>query len=46
MYLEGIFAGSADLKAQLPAEHARFQAIDAEFVQLMRRVGTTPWVGC
>ena len=38
VYLEGIFFGSADIKAQLPAEFSRFKAVDSEFVQLMRRV--------
>ena len=38
VYLEGIFFGSADIKAQLPSEYGRFKSIDTEFVQLMRKV--------
>ena len=44
VYLEGIFFGSADIKAQLPAEFSRFKAVDTEFVQLMRRVSQKPLV--
>ncbi|KAG5186150.1 dynein heavy chain [Tribonema minus] len=42
VYLEGIFFGSADIKAQLPAEHARFKVVDGEFVALMRRAAQRP----
>jgi dynein heavy chain 1, cytosolic len=44
VYLEGIFFGSADIKAQLPSEYSRFKSIDTEFVQLMRRVAAKPAV--
>ena len=43
VYLEGIFFGSADIKAQLPAEWSRFKNVDSEFVTLMRRVSTRPY---
>ena len=42
VYLGGIFFGSADIKAQLPSEFARFQACDREFVDLMRKVRKKP----
>jgi len=44
VYLEGIFFGSADIKAQLPSEYSRFKSIDTEFVQLMRKISTKPIV--
>ncbi len=43
VYLEGIFFGSADIKAQLPTEWARFRNVDGEFVSLMRRVSSRPY---
>lgn len=43
VYLEGIFFGSADIKAQLPSEWARFRNVDGEFVTLMRRVSSRPY---
>ncbi len=43
VYLEGIFFGSADIKAQLPAEWSRFRNIDGEFINLMRRVSSRPY---
>ena len=43
VYLEGIFFGSADIKAQLPAEWSRFRNVDGEFVSLMRRVSSRPY---
>lgn len=43
VYLEGIFFGSADIKAQLPAEWSRFRNIDGEFTSLMRRVSNRPY---
>ena len=43
VYLEGIFFGSADIKAQLPTEWARFRNVDGEFVALMRRVSSRPY---
>ena len=44
VYLEGTLcgAGAADVRVQLPAEHARFQVIDAEFLALMRSVKQQP----
>ncbi len=42
VYLEGIFLGSQDIKAQLPNEYARFKSIDSEFVGLMRKVSYKP----
>ena len=44
VYLEGIFIGSADIKLQLPNEYTRFKSIDAEFVNLMRKVSFKPRV--
>ena len=43
VYLEGIFFGSADIKAQLPAEWSRFKSVDGEFVALMRRISSRPY---
>ena len=43
VYLEGIFFGSADIKAQLPTEWSRFRNIDGEFITLMRRVSGRPY---
>ena len=43
VYLEGIFFGSADIKAQLPAEWSRFKSVDGEFILLMRRISTRPY---
>ena len=43
VYLEGIFFGSADIKAQLPAEWSRFKSVDGEFVALMRRISSRPF---
>lgn len=43
VYLEGIFFGSSDIKAQLPAEWARFRNVDGEFVSLMRRISSRPY---
>jgi len=43
VYLEGIFFGSADIKAQLPAEWSRFKSVDGEFIQLMRRISNRPY---
>ena len=42
VYLEGIFLGSQDIKAQLPNEYSRFKSIDSEFVGLMRKVSYKP----
>ncbi|XP_068157565.1 LOW QUALITY PROTEIN: dynein beta chain, ciliary [Drosophila tropicalis] len=38
IYLECIFIGSADIRAQLPAEAANFEQIDRDFTQLLARV--------
>lgn len=43
VYLEGIFFGSTDIKAQLPAEWSRFKSVDGEFVTLMRRMSQRPY---
>ena len=43
VYLEGIFFGSADIKAQLPAEWSRFKSVDGEFITLMRRISSRPY---
>ena len=43
VYLEGIFLGSADIKAQLPAEWSRFKSVDGEFITLMRRISNRPY---
>ncbi|RKP12335.1 dync1h1 protein, partial [Piptocephalis cylindrospora] len=44
VYLEGIFTGSADIKHLLPVETARFQGIHGEFLGVMRRVYSSPFV--
>ena len=44
VYLEGIFLSSADIKEQLPIEHAKFKTIDNEFVDLMRGVAKKPLI--
>ena len=43
VYLEGIFFGSADIKAQLPAEWSRFKSVDGEFITLMRHISNRPY---
>jgi dynein heavy chain 1 len=43
VYLEGIFFGSSDIKAQLPGEWSRFKSVDSEFVALMRRIAAKPY---
>ena len=35
--------GSADIKAQLPAEWSRFKGVDGEFIALMRRISNHPF---
>ena len=42
VYLESIFFGSADIKAQLPSEYARFKSVDSEFTQLMKKISQKP----
>ena len=44
VYLEGVFSGSADIKHQLPRETQKFQAIDSEFISLMRKVQQEPLI--
>jgi dynein heavy chain 1 len=44
VYLEGIFSGSADIKAFLPDETSRFQSISSEFLTLMKKVSKSPMV--
>uniref|UniRef100_T1JGT9 Dynein heavy chain, cytoplasmic n=1 Tax=Strigamia maritima TaxID=126957 RepID=T1JGT9_STRMM len=44
VYLEGIFSGSADIKALLPVETSRFQSISSEFLTLMKKVNKSPMV--
>jgi dynein heavy chain len=41
-YLEGIFVGSEDIKAQLPEEAKRFGKIDAEFKAIMTATVKNP----
>eukprot|EP01116_Phalansterium_solitarium_P005286 TRINITY_DN1679_c0_g1_i1.p1 TRINITY_DN1679_c0_g1~~TRINITY_DN1679_c0_g1_i1.p1 ORF type:complete len:4594 (-),score=1709.56 TRINITY_DN1679_c0_g1_i1:318-14099(-) len=38
VYLEGIFSGSSDINALLPAESQRFKGINTEFINLMKKV--------
>lgn len=42
VYLEGVFSGSADIKALLPTEFARFKSIDTDFVGIMKRAASRP----
>jgi len=42
--LEGIFSGSADIKAHFPFEITRFQSISSEFLTLMKKVLKSPMV--
>ncbi len=44
VYLEGIFSGSADIKALLPMETSRFQSISFEISTLMEKVSMSPMV--
>lgn len=41
VYLEGIFSGSSDIKNLLPRESSRFETINLEFINLMKRVAKT-----
>uniref|UniRef100_A0A6I8PBB0 Dynein axonemal heavy chain 17 n=1 Tax=Ornithorhynchus anatinus TaxID=9258 RepID=A0A6I8PBB0_ORNAN len=41
-HLESIFIGSDDIRAQLPQDSQRFEAIDEDFVALARGVRKTP----
>ena len=44
VYLDGIFAGSADIKVLLPVESQRFQSVCTEFLGLMKKVSKSPLV--
>ncbi|KAJ1781222.1 dynein heavy chain, partial [Coemansia sp. RSA 1938] len=44
VYLEGIFAGAADIKHMLPVETSRFQNINTEFLAVMKKVYKSPFV--
>ncbi|CAG8442752.1 1825_t:CDS:10 [Diversispora eburnea] len=44
VYLEGIFSGSADIKHLLPVETQRFQNINSEFLNVMKKVYKSPYV--
>ena len=44
IYLDGIFAGSADIKVLLPVESQRFQSVSTEFLGLMKKVSKSPLV--
>lgn len=44
VYLDGIFAGSADIKVLLPQESQRFQSVSTEFLGLMKKVSKSPLV--
>ncbi|CAO1623252.1 unnamed protein product [Jaminaea pallidilutea] len=44
VYLAGIFHGSNEIRAILPAESSRFQSVEAEFVAVMRKVNKSPFV--
>ncbi|XP_050667868.1 dynein beta chain, ciliary-like isoform X2 [Leptidea sinapis] len=41
-YLESIFVGSDDIRAQLPEDSKRFDMIDKTFKELLKDIGTTP----
>jgi dynein heavy chain 1 len=44
VYLEGVFAGNADIKHLLPVESSRFNSINAEFLGTMAKVSKSPLV--
>ncbi|PWN18755.1 cytoplasmic dynein heavy chain 1 [Microstroma glucosiphilum] len=44
VYLAGIFHGSNEIRAILPAESSRFQSVEAEFISVMRKVSKSPFV--
>ncbi|CAH8492536.1 unnamed protein product [Heterobilharzia americana] len=44
VYLDGIFAGSADITVLLPQESQRFQHMSLEFLGLMKKVSKSPLV--
>ncbi|XP_060805137.1 dynein beta chain, ciliary [Amyelois transitella] len=41
-YLESIFVGSDDIRAQLPEDSKRFDNIDKTFKELLKDIGNTP----
>ncbi|KAJ8713922.1 hypothetical protein PYW08_007542 [Mythimna loreyi] len=41
-YLESIFVGSDDIRAQLPEDSKRFDTIDHDFKEMLKDIGTTP----
>lgn len=44
VYLEGVFAGNADIKHLLPVEASRFNNINSEFLGTMAKVSKSPVV--
>ena len=44
VYLEGVFAGNADIKHLLPIESSRFQNINSEFFTVLKKVQKSPFV--
>ncbi|KAJ3101821.1 hypothetical protein HDU97_001047 [Phlyctochytrium planicorne] len=44
VYLEGIFSGNTDIKQLLPIETSRFQSINLEFMNAMKKVYKSPLV--
>lgn len=44
VYLEGVFAGNADIKHLLPVESSRFNSINSEFLNTMAKVSKSPLV--
>lgn len=44
VYLEGVFAGNADIKHLLPVESSRFNSINSEFLSTMAKVSKSPLV--
>lgn len=44
VYLEGVFTKTADIKHLLPVESARFQNINSEFMNVMKKVYKAPMV--
>ena len=44
VYLEGVFAGNADIKHLLPVESSRFQNINSEFFAVLKKVQKSPFV--
>lgn len=44
VYLEGVFSGSADIKALLPLEFNRFKSIDNDFIAIMKKAAARPKV--